>query len=476
MPLLYEKHSKVTKKQDQNSAVNSTDQSNKKNTSDRNNNNLPNKEQKQEFVQDKPEIVELTPEYEYMGGGNNIPSSYYYPPAYTNYAEPAYTTIPYDPNLTPNGTPIMQSYGPPSTMISPSNSMMYYNYGPPAYQPAVAAAPNQYGGPPSLAGAYIIPGAISLKHNLLRSAGQPNLNALPSYNPYGTDIPTYDMSTVRYYYNLGHEYHKYIMAQYGMQGILSLTEPIAPVVAIEGGGGGGVGPINHETDKINQLTNDFQDNFKIETNEPTTTSGGGSNNNNNYHQTTTGKHQYQKHKRYNNNNPMQINIRKEAKNVPANHRNQQTKNNNYSNNNNKESNTHQTTTTTTTDLPVDYTGVGGGGTGDNINCPAYIPYSGPCTPYMQYYPQDGNEQFMYSPPQSYMGAAAGYSYPPPPPQPGILPPFHQQQSMVESNFSADVGLGAADAAFYHQGYSPYVYAMPQAPPTTPQVSLLFFFI
>lgn len=442
MPLMYEKHSKATKKQDQNSAINSAEQS-KKTTSDRNNNNIPNKEQKQEFVQDKPEVVELAPEYDYMGG--NIQSGYYYPPAYTSYAEPAYTAIPYDPNLTPNGTPLIQSYGPP-----PNNSMMYYNYGPPAYQPAV---PAQFGGPPAAQGTYLIPGTIPLKRHLLQSAGQPNLNAPPSYNPHGADIPIYDMSTVRYFYNLGHEYHKYVMAQYGMQGILSLTEPIQPVVTIESNA-----TTNHETDKINQLTNDFQDNFKIE-NEPTTSTGGS--NNNNYHQqSNTGKHQYQKHNKRYNNNPMPINIRKEAKNVPANHRNQQTKN--Y---NNKETNSHQSPAN---DLPpIDYSG---GGSGDNVNCPAYIPYTGPCTPYMQYYPQDGNDQFMYSQPQAFMGSG-GYSYPPP--QPGVVPPFHQQQSVVEPNYSNDVGLGAADASFYHQGYAPYVYAMPQAPPTTPQVSFLF---
>lgn len=450
MPLLYEKHAKATKKQDQNSALNSNDQS-KKTANDRNNNNLPNKEQKQDFVQDKqPEVVELAPEYEYMGG--NIQSSYYYPPAYTNYAEPAYTTIPYDPNMSPNGTPIMQPYGQPS-MISPNNSMMYYNYGPPAYQPAPAG----FGGP-GIPGTYIIPGAIPLKRNLLQSAGQPNLNAPPSYNIYGADIPVYDMSTVRYFYNLGHEYHKHILAQYGMQGVLSMTEPITPVVAIESGG---AGTANHETDKINQMTNDFQENFKIE-NDATSTTGGSSNNN--YHQqSNTGKHQYQKHnKRYNNNNPMPINIRKEAKNVPANHRNQQTKNN-YSTNN-KESNSHQTTET------VDYSaGVTSGGAGDNVNCPAYIP----CAPYMQYYPPDGNEQFLYSQPQTYMGAG-GFSYPPP--QPGVVPPgYHQPQPIVEPNYSADIGLGAADAAFYHQGYAPYVYAMPQAQPTTPQVRFFFFF-
>lgn len=66
--------------------------------------------------------------------------------------------------------------------------------------------------------------AIPLRHReLLEQLSHVDLDALPSYDPRGYDIGTNDVSTLRFFYNLGHEFYRQLSSQFTGQALAQLT-------------------------------------------------------------------------------------------------------------------------------------------------------------------------------------------------------------------------------------------------------------
>lgn len=152
--------------------------------------------------------------------------------------------FPYDPNIPPpnpyaampfNPLPALPSANPSVIYYSPCNSMY------PIPQP-VPVPPTSPGVTPIYTTMAFPPGSVSMYCNpnagcvpqvipikqkdLLCSPFPINYFGVgPSYSPHGTDIPVHDLVTLRYFYNLGHEYFKFIYSNYGMNGVMGLSQP-----------------------------------------------------------------------------------------------------------------------------------------------------------------------------------------------------------------------------------------------------------
>lgn len=74
--------------------------------------------------------------------------------------------------------------------------------------------------PPPFYGASDIP---IKRRDLLGQSFTVNLDAPPSYDPHGQDIAVNDPGTLRFFYNLGHEYFGQLRARYGLGALEQLT-------------------------------------------------------------------------------------------------------------------------------------------------------------------------------------------------------------------------------------------------------------
>lgn len=188
--------------------------------------------------------------------------------------------FPFDPNIPP--PPQLQpQYLPASVPASNYNHGVYYNPiystgqhnnasamypAPPPGIPFGSIAPNPINGTFIHSGfsnetALLIP--IKRKE-LLQSHLPINFGINPSYNPNGHDIPTQDLVSVRFFYNLGHEYFKHLHTAFGMQGITNLIHGIDNL-------SGMYDPSDHLNSDVKALANDLQVGLSLKESETTVT-------------------------------------------------------------------------------------------------------------------------------------------------------------------------------------------------------------
>ena len=51
-----------------------------------------------------------------------------------------------------------------------------------------------------------------------------NVQSRPSYDQNGNDIPLNDISTVRFFYNLGHEFFRQLQTKHGLSSLVALSQ------------------------------------------------------------------------------------------------------------------------------------------------------------------------------------------------------------------------------------------------------------
>lgn len=97
------------------------------------------------------------------------------------------------------------------------------------------------------------------RRDLLQQQFPVSFEIMPSLDVRGSDIPS-DMGTMRFFYNLGHEYFSQLQEKHSIQAISQLTR------CVSGCGPGNSGPLESETvfdssftdhDAISSLGNDF---------------------------------------------------------------------------------------------------------------------------------------------------------------------------------------------------------------------------
>lgn len=102
---------------------------------------------------------------------------------------------------------------------------------PPPQQQSLLGAPNGGAAPQPLSSNVL---AIPLRHReLLEQLTHVDLDAQPSYDPRGYDIGTSDVGTLRFFYNLGHEFYRQLRNQFTGQALAQLTRSPAAAAADE---------------------------------------------------------------------------------------------------------------------------------------------------------------------------------------------------------------------------------------------------